>query len=98
MGVNTTLTYEEGYEIEFKIDYENEIVKFLNGTIKEKTTMFLREFAISVLGIEPDTKEVVALFIGKEISQSYNKIHKFYMIKQIKVKKNHFHGSIKKIR
>lgn len=91
------LTYESGNEIEFKIDYESEVVKFVNGTIKGKNSMYLREFAISVLGIEPETKEFVAVFIGKEISESYKKNHKFYIIKQIKSKKNFFDGTIRKI-
>ena len=88
--------YENGDTIEFKIDYQNEIVKFINGTIKGKTQMFLREFAIGVLGIEPETKEFVAAFIGKEVSESYIKNHKFYILKQIKSKKNHFNGTIQK--
>lgn len=90
-------TYEQGKEIQFKIDYQNEIVKFLNGTINGKTNMYLKEFAISVLGIEPETKEFVAAFIGKEISESYNKKRKFYEIKLLKKKKNMFEGTITKV-
>lgn len=90
------LTYESGAVIEFKIDYQSETVKFNNGTINGKTTMHLREFAISVLGIEPDTKEYVAAFIGKEVSFAYNKKHKFYVMKQVKSKKNIFIGTIQK--
>lgn len=89
--------YENGEEIEFRIDYQSEQVKFINGTINNKTSMYLREFAISVLGIEPDTKEFVAAYIGKEIADSYNKIHKYYIIKQVKSKKNVFEGTIQKI-
>lgn len=91
------LTYESGAEIEFKIDYQSETVKFNNGTINGKSSMYLKEFAITVLGIEPETKEFVAAFIGKEIGEAYNKKHKFYLIKQIKSKKNFFDGTIKKI-
>ncbi len=89
--------YENGEEIEFKIDYQTEQVKFINGTVNNKTSMYLREFAITVLGIEPDTKEFVAAFIGKEIVESYNKKYKYYIIKQVKSKKNIFEGTIKKI-
>lgn len=90
-------TYENGEVIEFKIDYQTEQVKFINGTINNKTIMYLREFAITVLGIEPDTKEFVAAFIGKEITESYNKKYKYYIIKQTKSKKNLFEGTIQKI-
>lgn len=91
------LTYENGDIIEFKIDYQNEMVKFLNGTINGKTNMYLKEFAISVLGVEPETKEFVAAFIGKEVSESYNKQHKFYKIEVVKKKKNIFEGKIQKV-
>ena len=90
------LVYENGDAIEFKIDYQNEIVKFINGTINGKTQMYLKEFAIGVLGVEPETKEYVAVFIGKEVSESYIKTHKYYIIKQIKSKKNYFCGTIQK--
>lgn len=90
------LTYESGAVVEFKIDYQNETVKFSNATIKGKTNMHLREFAISVLGIEPETKEFVAAFIGKEVTGAYKKYHKYYIIKQIKSKKNMFNGTIEK--
>lgn len=88
--------YEDGAIIEFKIDYQKEIVKFLNGTINDKNMMYLKEFAISVLGIEPQSKEFVAAFIGKEISTCYNKTHKGYIINQVKIKKNFFEGTIQK--
>lgn len=90
------MIYENGDKIEFRIDYQNEIVKFINGSINGKNQMFLKEFAIGVLGIEPETKEFVAAFIGKEISESYIKHHKFYVIKQVKSKKNYFTGTIQK--
>ena len=90
------LIYENGDVIDFKIDYQTESVKFLNGTINGKNTMYLKEFAITVLGVEPETKEFVAVFIGKEVSESYNKKHKYYIIKQVKAKKNLFEGTIQK--
>jgi hypothetical protein len=90
------LVYENGDKIAFRIDYQNEIVKFINGTINGKTQMYLKEFAIGVLGVEPETKEFVAAFIGKEVSESYVKMHRFYEIKQVKSKKNRFDGTIQK--
>ena len=95
--MSEVLTYESGALVEFKIDYQNEMVKFINATVCDKKSMYLKEFAISVLGIEPQSKEFVAAFIGKELTQSYNKKHKFYKIEQIKAKKNLFHGTIQKI-
>ena len=88
--------YENGDKVQFKIDYQNEIVKFINGTINGKTQMYLKEFAIGVLGIEPETKEFVAAFIGKEVGESYIKNHKYYAITSIRSKKNHFEGTIQK--
>ena len=88
--------YENGDKVQFRIDYQSEVVKFVNGTINGKNQMYLKEFAIGVLGIEPETKEFVAAFIGKEIGDSYVKNHKYYVIKQIKSKKNHFEGTIQK--
>ena len=55
-----SLKYENGDIIEIKIDYQKEIVKF-NGTICDKTSMFLREFAKDVLKINAETKEFMAL-------------------------------------
>ena len=95
--MTTILSYENGDKIEFKIDYQTEVVKFVNGTIHGKNSMYLREFAISVLGIEPETKEFLAAFIGKEVSQGYNKKHKYYVIEQLKSKKNYFYGTIQQI-
>ena len=96
MSINEPLIYENGDVIEFKIDYQTETVKFINGTINGKSNMYLKEFAISVLGVEPETKEFVAVFIGKEVSEAYKKNHKYYIIKQIKAKKNFFEGTIQK--
>jgi len=95
--MSEVLTYEGGALVEFKIDYQSEIVKFLNATICGKNSMYLKEFAISVLGIEPQSKEFVAAFIGKELTRGYNKTHKFYEIKQVKIKKNYFQGTIRKL-
>ena len=68
----------------------------MKQSVHGKNSMYLREFAISVLGVEPETKEIVALIIGKEVTDAYNKEHKYYTIKQIKSKKNLFEGTIKK--
>ena len=89
--------YENGESIVFKIDYGKEIVKFTNGTIHGKNVMFLRDFAVSVLGIESEDKEFIAAYIGKEAIDTYKKKRKYYILKQIKTKKNYFEGSIQKI-
>ena len=93
---STLLNYEQGDKIELKINYQDETVKFVNGTINGKTQMYLKEFATTVLGIQPETKEIVAAFIGKEVSDSYMKRYKFYELRQIKSKKNCFLGTIQK--
>ena len=92
-----SLKYENGDIIEIKIDYQKETVKFLKGTILGKTSMFLKDFAMDVLGIQPETKEFVALYIGKEVSEAYNKTPREYSIKLVKSKKNIFIGTIQKI-
>lgn len=94
----SSLKFESGDIIEIKIDYQKEIVKFNNGTILDKTSMFLKEFAIDVLGIRADTKEFVALYIGKEVTESYNPTNKDYILKLTKSKKNIFVGTIQKIK
>ena len=93
----SSLTYENGDIIEIKIDYQKEIVKFLNGTILGKNNMFLREFAETVLNIETETKEFMALYIGKETSEAYNKTYENFILKHVKSKKNVFVGTIQKI-
>lgn len=92
-----SLIYERGDIIEIKIDYQKEIVKFTNGTIFGKTSMFLKTFAKDVLGIEAETKEFMALYIGKETYEAYNKQYKKYKLTHIKSKKNLFVGTIQKI-
>ena len=91
------LKYEDGDAIIFKVDYRKEEVKFINGTIHDKKNMSLNEFALSVLGTELNTKELIAAFIGKEVLNSYQKKHKYYVLNQRKIKKNYFEGSIQKI-
>ena len=93
----SSLTYENGDVIEIKIDYQKEVVKFLNGTIFGKNSMFLREFAKDVLGVEAETKEFMALYIGKETSESFKKQYKKYKLTHVKSKKNLFVGTIQKI-
>jgi hypothetical protein len=94
----SSLKYENGDIIEIKIDYQKENVKFVNGTILDKTSMFLKEFAIDVLRINPETKEFLALYIGKEVSEAYNKHQKDYILTLTKSKKNMFVGTIQKIK
>ena len=55
----------------FKINYSKEIVKF-SGKIFDKKKMGLKEFAISVLQIEPVSIEIVAMYIGKLGFDVYN--------------------------
>lgn len=95
--MSSSLTYENGDVIEIKIDYQKEVVKFLNGTIFGKNSMFLREFAKDVLGVDTETKEFMALYIGKETSESFKKQYKKYKLTHVKSKKNLFVGTIQKI-
>ena len=60
----------------FKINYNKEIVKFKNN-IFDKKKMGLKEFAITVLQIEPTSIEIVAMYIGKLGFDVYNTKGKF---------------------
>lgn len=55
----------------FKINYKKEAVKFREN-IFEKKKMGLKEFAITVLQIEPVSIEIVAMYIGKLGFDVYN--------------------------
>lgn len=56
----------------FEINYKKGIVK-LDKKVFEKGKMSIKEFAISVLQIEPISTEVIAMYIGKLGFDSYNK-------------------------
>ena len=55
----------------FKINYKKEVVKFKENVF-EKKKMGLKEFALTVLQIEPVSIEVVAMYIGKLGFDVYN--------------------------
>lgn len=56
----------------FEINYKKGIVK-LDKNVFQKKKMSLKEFAISVLQIEPVSTEVIAMYIGKLGFDIYNK-------------------------
>lgn len=55
----------------FEINYSKEIVKFKEN-IFDKKKMGLKEFAITILQIEPVSIEIVAMYIGKLGFDVYN--------------------------
>lgn len=69
----------------FEINYKKEIVKF-KSDIFEKKSMGLKEFAITVLQIEPVSTEVVAMYIGKLGFDVYNSKGKFNIMFNKKTK------------
>lgn len=56
----------------FVINYKNRIVKF-KPKILNKKEMGLKEFAVTILGIEPLSTEIIAMYIGKMGYDTYNK-------------------------
>ena len=62
----------EWIEVSFKINYKKEYVKY-NKTIFGKKKMSLKEFAITILQIEPISSEIIAMYIGKQAFDVYNK-------------------------
>ena len=60
----------------FEVNYKKECVVFKEN-IFEKKKMGLKEFAITVLQIEPISTEVVAMYIGKLGFDVYNSKGKF---------------------
>jgi len=75
----------------FEINYKKGIVK-LDKYIFKKKKMSLKEFAITVLQIEPVSTEVIAMYIGKLGFDTYNKGK--YEIEVLKKKKNGIKGKI----
>jgi len=75
----------------FEINYKKGIVK-LDKYIFKKKKMILKEFAITVLQIEPVSTEVIAMYIGKLGFDTYNKGK--YEIEVLKKKKNGIKGKI----
>lgn len=75
----------------FKINYSKKTVKF-NPKISNKKVMSLKEFAIVVLGIEPISTEIIAMYIGKLGYDIYNKGR--YQIKILGKTRNGIKGQI----
>ena len=71
----------------FEINYKKECVIFKDN-IFEKKKMGLKEFAITILQIEPISTEVVAMYIGKLGFDVYNDNGKFKVL-FTKKKKNY---------
>lgn len=76
----------------FKINYLKENVSF-KGNLFEKKKMSLKEFAITVLQIEPVSTEIIAMYIGKLGFDIYNDKDKF-KIKFTKKTKKGINGII----
>lgn len=69
----------------FVIDYKKEVVKFSND-IFDKKKMGLKEFALTILLIEPVSTEVVAMYIGKLGFDIYNSAGKYQIMFNKKIK------------
>ncbi len=68
----------------FSINYKKKIVKFKPKLLNRKV-MSLKEFALSILGIEPVSTEIVALYVGKMGFDTYNKgLYEITIVKKIK--------------
>ena len=76
----------------FVINYKKGNVKF-KPKLRNKKTMSLKEFSIIVLGIDPFSVEVVAMYVGKLGFDTYNKGR--YEIDIIKKTKNGIKGILK---
>jgi hypothetical protein len=63
-------------KISFSLDYKKEKVVF-NRRIQNKRKMSLKEFAITILQIEPVSTEVIAVYIGKLGFEAYKNKSKF---------------------
>ena len=69
----------------FDINYKKECVVFKEN-IFDKKKMGLKEFAITVLQIEPISTEIVAVYIGKLGFDVYNNSGKFRILFNKKTK------------
>lgn len=76
----------------FCIDYKKGRVKF-KQKIRNKKEMSLKEFSIVVLGVDPVSVEVVAMYIGKLGFETYNKGK--YEVSLIKKTRNGVKGILK---
>lgn len=77
---------EEVFSSSFKIDYKKEMVKFKENVF-DKKRMGLKEFAITVLQIEPVSIEIIAMYIGKLGFDVYNTRGKFSIMFSKKTRK-----------
>lgn len=75
----------------FEVNYKKGIVK-VDKKVFSKSKMSLKEFAISVLQIEPVSTEVIAMYIGKLGFDVYNKGK--YDVEIVKKTKNGIKGKI----
>lgn len=69
----------------FKINYSKEVVKFKEN-IFDKKKMGLKEFALTVLQIEPVSIEIVAMYIGKLGFDVYNTRGKYSIMFKKKIR------------
>lgn len=69
----------------FKINYNKETVRFKEN-IFQKKKMGLKEFAITVLQIEPVSIEIVAMYIGKLGFDMYNTNGKYSVMIKKKIR------------
>lgn len=76
----------------FVINYKRKCVKFKPKLLNKKV-MGLKEFALTILGIDPISTEIIAMYIGKLSFDTYNK--GFYEITIEKKIKNGIKGRIK---
>lgn len=76
----------------FVINYKKKNVKF-KPKLANKKSMGLTEFAISILGIEAISTEIIAMYIGKLGFETYNK--GLYDIIIIKKTRNGIKGRIR---
>ena len=63
---------EETISSSFVISYRTKIVKF-KPKVLNRRIMTLKEFAMTILGIEPLSTEIIAFYIGKLGFDTYNK-------------------------
>ena len=90
----------------FCLDYESNVVKVYNDTLNVEHVMKLKNFAKKYLGIVENSKEYVALVLGKLDLDYYNKsyikviddqVEKYYKFKCLFTEVDKLWGSIEQI-
>lgn len=90
----------------FCLDYETSVVKVFNDTLNVEHVMKLKNFAKKYLGIVENSKEYVALVLGKLDLDYYNKsyikviddqVEKYYKFKCLLTEVDKLWGSIEQI-